>query len=475
MREACSVVHVENVYASGREKRPRGPRPTVATRASNGRNEIPSASSLERPRMVDLKGQAVAYFMHYHLQPSGSALIKSRGIPDEVMALRKSKYNDPMLENAISSLALAVFSQKQQYPPAAVEASVNYHQLLQVMRKTLPYLDNSSIDTCLVTTFLMSRYEDAIARPAGRNRFNYHSFSHHDGTSAALKAWKFDLSHNGRATDVIKHSRRGTIRSALIRNLAVPDWLQDGSTFGEYGLELDYDRVSVRIVNLRQKLTSLFSLFEASGSPAAYQIFDCTVDELDEEARSIDEALQGLASQIPNTWSYQCHTLPDQHQPWPSKGFYSPTIYSYADPAHAAIWNLYFATRMLVSSTRLRVLKLNSQSTTNISTIAHEHQKSESYSNIRGAARHLASSLPYCLQRLNIDVDYATVTVKQMRDEEIKPYVANQIIWPLSIAASLAEVEPQLSRWFRAELASLGRVVCAGMLECAETDQWFEL
>ena len=383
-----------------------------------------------------------------------------------------------MVDLAISSMALAVYSRTQQHPPAATDASIKYQQLLRIARVTIPTLDERNIDDCLLAIFFMSRYEDVIHRPSSLNSktpfaMSVQSFSHHDGALAILKIWKDRLSYSHPATDIIKQTRRGVIRSALLRNLALPEWMLKGSLFGENGLELDYDRIIVRIANVRHQLSTLLQQ-EASLQTTSHEPLISRAEELNKEARDIDKALEDWTAQIPSDWCYQRYTLIDPH-PWPRRHFYSSIIYSYSSPAYAVFWNHYFATRMLIDSTRLRVLEL---SRPNSDDFAHKQQL-ECFSHMKVMADNLASSVPFCLQRFKVADSpnslFCQSSITLTTNEEIKPYMAGLIVWPLTIASSLEGVDFRQKLWFKTELAHLGRIVGAGVLECAETDQWLKL
>ena len=53
-------------------------------------------------------------------------------------------------------------------------------------------------------------------------------------------------------------------------------------------------------------------------------------------------------------------------------------------------------------------------------------------------------------------------------DEEIKPYLARLISWPLLVASTVEGISTMRQRWFRQELSCLGRVTGDGLLECGE-------
>jgi len=117
----------------------------------------------------------------------------------------------------------------------------------------IPALDERNIDACLIAVFLMGRYEGATYRPGNLNSkksiTSLQSWSRHDGAMAILKVWNDKLSYNP-ATFIIKQTRRGLIKSCLLRNLPLPDWLLNCNRFGEHDVKLDYDCIAIRIVNL---------------------------------------------------------------------------------------------------------------------------------------------------------------------------------------------------------------------------------
>ena len=468
---ACSVVHIENPYASGRRKRPRGPRSIPAAELTGSLDVVP------QPPLVDLKTTALAYYMHYHFQTLKDATNISKGVADDFLSIWMSRAECPMIDLAVSSMALAVFSQTQQHPSAAIEASTKYQRLLQITHMTLFSLDEGNVDAYLLANFFMGRYEDTVHRPNHLNPrtsfiMTLQSCSHHDGALAILKTWKDHLSSSQPATDLIKHTRRGMIRSALMRNLALPEWMLEGASFGEHGLELEYDSIVVQTVNIRQRLSTL--LKAKTGTQRTSHELTSIAEDLNKEARDLDKALQDWTAHFPRTWRYQRHTLSIPH-PWPTRDFYSPVVCSYSSPAYAAVWNQYYAARMLVNSTRLKVLKL---SRPHFDDFACE-QRLECLSHMRVMANDLASSVPFCLEKLKVTEKPNSFSHKTSitlnTTEDIKPYLASLTVWPLTIASSLGDVDVDQRSWFRSELARVGRKIGARVLECAETDRWLEL
>ena len=461
---ASSVFHVENTYASGERKRPRGPRPSTIAKALESKTAI---NIVPRTSPADLKIQATMYFVRYHLPAFWGGVFANflpSWLPDN---------ETPMLDLAFSSMALAVFSRTQQHPTAALQASLYYHQLLQLTRASIISLSKTNIDACLIAVFFMSRYEDVMYRPNVERELPFprtlRSFSHHDGAKVLLRIWKSRLSRNTSVTEVIKHTRRGTIRSALLRTLPIPGWMLEGSTFGEYGLELEYDRIIVRIANIRQRLAMLLRV----NRQLCTHEHTFLIQRLAEEGRDVDETLQRWALRISSDISCRQHTLSDPH-PWPIRDFYAPTVYSYSSLKHSAMWTQYHATRMLILSTRLGILDLSGPNSDE-----SYAQHSEFMTSLNIAAKDLASSVPFCLNRFEVMNDFNPFThescITLNTKENIKPYMASLIIWPLSIASILSKVDIEPKTWFKSELARLGKVVGVGILESANTNHWLEI
>ena len=126
-----------------------------------------------------------------------------------------------MVNVAVPSMALTVFSRVQHHPRAAFEASVGYQQVLKTAHSAISKLaiSDRNIDACLLAVFLISRYEDATYRQASSgsvtsNESPLANFRHHDGAMALLEVW---------------HARRyraarpiSAIRSAFLRSLPIP-------------------------------------------------------------------------------------------------------------------------------------------------------------------------------------------------------------------------------------------------------------
>lgn len=421
-------------------------------------------SILQLP-VTDLKTRAISYFRHHHLRPFADCQDMSKTVYNDFLPMWTSRQDCTLLSLSGSCIALAIFSQTQRHPPAALAASLKYQKLLQTTQKTLLTLSEQSIELYLIAIFFMGRYEGAIYCSNSANS-RFRSFSHHAGALSILKIWKEQYSHLHPATDVIRHSRQGLIRSAVLRNAPLPNWMLDGTVFGEQGLDLEYNNIAIRIAEIRHKVARIL---KARGN--ALQLPDEStyiVDELENEAEDIDKALQEWSGHFPRSWSNRQHPLPDPY-PWPMRDFYSPVVSSYSSQARAAVWCNYYATRVLINSTRLKILELDQSSG------GADKRWLQALSHIKMMADNLASSIPFCLERFKViapDTSLKQPLISLNISEDVKPYLAMLIVWPLTLASSVCGVDQRQQRWFRSELSRLGRIVGYGIIECAETDEW---
>ncbi|KAL8951177.1 MAG: hypothetical protein Q9222_002837 [Ikaeria aurantiellina] len=369
-------------------------------------------------------------------------------------------------------MALAVYARTQQRSSAAVEASTQYQRLLQItqeeiMRTGVLKVEETFLDACLLVISLMNRYEGAVYSPDSTKTkpliTSLQSWSHHDGAIAILRIWYEKLSHRP-ATLTVKQTRRNLVKCSLLRNLRLPRWMVDGSRFGERGSELDYDRVISQTVDLHFECTTL----QQELHPAIVE-----AERLIMQIQKLDTALQGWITQISKGESYQRHVL-TLDGPWPKKLLFSPTVYEFPNPGHAALWSQFFATRLLLDGLRLKISMSIRKGSATSST--YEQQRQAWIDRLNTTAEHLASSVPYCLERFQVKRKPSSPSSESRitfnMNEVINPCLANLVVWPLTIASSLRELDIRLQLWFRSQLSSLGKIVGEGILECAESDQW---
>ncbi len=425
-----------------------------------------------------MKTRALTYYLNHHIRVVTDMPHVPGCLAESISEWKLSSKSSPMVDLALSALALLVYSRIQQQPEAATEAARNYYQILRMMQdhvKNLPSIED--FDTLLLTILLMGRYEGASHKPEDfemPEQFKQlRNWSHHDGAMAVLKIWNDKVDH-GTATYIIKQARRGLIRSAFLRSLPLPAWILDGTRFGEEGLELHYDRLEVGLVNLRNATACLEGESDSEASK---------IEDLNKQAQELDSALQDWVANIPGKYSYQSHTLPhsdsNNDRSWLSPHFYSLTIYSFTKPGHAAAWLQYFSTRMLIASTRLRILQSHHVKPA-YSDDVYTQQKLTTLATLNTAADNLSSTIPFPIGRFKLEnpktlddsKNKQPVLITINEKDAVEPYLANIVIWPLSIAAGLKGLERTHQLWFRTELAGLGRLVGDGIIESAEMENW---
>jgi hypothetical protein len=455
---ASFSIHIENKYASGKAKRPRGPR---------------SALRLYQPQN-DIESQAVAYYVYGHLQTLKDSPNLSQGLAECVLTWSATGTHCPMVDLALASVALAVFSRTQKHPVAGSTAASKYQQLLRLARTALSTTNEKSVDASLLTVFLMGRYEAVLVPKHHANSTNsfesLHTWSHHDGSLAILRIWH-DSPNRKTASSIIKHARRDVIRSCVLRALPVPEWLSNGEIFGETSRETHCDSLTVRIANL-YATTCLLE------NKSRHQLSKLIA--LNDEAQALHESLKDWANEISSSWSYQQHQVPTSG-PLPRLHFYSETVYSFLNAGVGAIWCHYFANRMFLSSICLRVLNLNH--TTQSFDLIYELQRLKYTNSIRNSSEKLAATIPFCLDKFKVSRNSSSEESQNSmsnqlilnNEEEIKPHLVMLVVWPLGLGSSLVEVESEKRQWFKTELAHLGRVSGSGVLECADNLEWASL
>ena len=367
-----------------------------------------------------------------------------------------------MVDLALSSMALAIFARAQNHAPAAMEASKSYCNALNIAQEkitglTKSALDECDIDSCLLAVSLMSRYELA-AHHFGVFDSSIQSCSHYGGAVAILKVWNNKLQKKT-PTFIIRHTRKELIKSAIIRGRRVPDWLLDGTRFGEQEDALAYDHIVARLSKLRFDFKCL------RNSHPQIEL----AQQLDAEAQELDDISQKWASLVPFTCSPVRHIITcSDGFPLPRKHFYSDVAYSYPKYGNSAAWCQYYAVRMLINSILLGILDMRREV---LMPCDYGRRRINCLAHVRAMGGSIAASIPFCLEKLRIQENCSDgqSSVTLITDENVKPHSASLLAWPLTIASTIAELDHGQRVWFTSELAALGKVIGDGILEGAET------
>ncbi len=377
-----------------------------------------------------------------------------------------------MVDLALSCMALTVYARTQSHPPAAIEASERFYRLLPLVQQRPSEVgacpvNEADVDACLLSVFLLGRHSSAThnpEEPVSKDSFkSMRGWSHRDGSMALLKVWHDDEAHQLPSV-IVKQTRRGLIKASLLRDLPLPDWFLDGESFGEHGLELGYDRLIVRIVNLHAR----FATMQLKGEMATPQ-----VEELNAEAQNLDEALQKWAAEIPTKFAPQPHILEVQGL-LPRRHFYSQKVHVFAKPGHVTLWSQYYAARMLLNSKLVKILGFTHPDRPFLLfTCAKQLQACIARSKEMG--ENLTANIPYLLECVKVDFSdspggQAVITLNET--SETKPYLADLVIWPISVASCVEGVDDKLRKWCKSELAAIGHIVGDGLLQRAASDDW---
>ena len=377
-----------------------------------------------------------------------------------------------MVDLALCCMALTVYSRTQRQPEAATEASERYWRLLPMVQQRLDELGNqpvhdADVDACLLAIFILGRQSSAMhdpSEPVPKHSPKWlQGWSHRDGSMALLKHWHYNRNHQHVST-IVKQTRRGLIRASLLRDLPLPDWLTDGEAFGEHGLELEYDRIIVRIVNLHAR----FAALQQEAEPTTPQL-----ELMNAEVQNLDEILQKWADGLPEECSSTQHILKAPRDS-PQLHFYSQKVNTYAKLSHAALWSQYFAARMLLNSKLLRILGLSRPDRPFlVFTYARQHQLCVAH--LKKMGESLAANLPFSLERVKVthnDSSGSQSSISLNTHRDIQPYLADLVIWPLSIAKCVEGIDDKLRQWFRSELVAAGEIIGDGLIQRAAIDDW---
>ncbi|KAJ3462667.1 hypothetical protein MRS44_007453 [Fusarium solani] len=439
------AIHIENQYAAGEKRRPRGPRSSLVPIHAN----------------VDLKTRARAYYVQNHFQVF-------QDMPDVALTWaeclhewRAQGKSSPIVDLAFSAVALSVFARFQNCRPAAAEASKSYLNLLRHMQNHIPRFSSGNpssdeIDEYLLGAHFMARYEafvqnhgdEADLEPLKEAKVWFHI----DGAAAILKIW-FNNRHRYNPTAIIRQTRRKLIKSCLLREQPLPRWLADGGVFGEREVALESDHLTIQFIDLHHKYLELKQSSQ-NGTLVAQQ-----VDSLVDDFRRLDQEIQGWSTRLPSKWSCTKHTLPETCD-YSQDDFYSSTIFICAKLGYTAVWNEYYAIRMLVSHTRLQILHLAPQ--------PNSAATLECLCQLGSSADSLASFVPFCLGRIRKSPKGSV----ELSSDPFKPYLASLVVWPMSLASGLHTLDPAQRQWFSLALARVSKSSSECLYAYAASDYW---
>ncbi|KAF2661870.1 hypothetical protein K491DRAFT_332870 [Lophiostoma macrostomum CBS 122681] len=452
-KQELFTIHSENNYANGKQKRPRGPRSSLVSLQ-------PSFS---------LAARAQAYYVQNHFQVFPDIPDVATTWSECFHEWKAAGKSSPIVDLSFSSLALSVFARSQKSTSAAVEASTSYAQLLREMQRHMLRVrrvdvDADEIDAYLLTVYFMARYESYLkqhteeAEPINSMKLWFHF----DGAAAILKMW-YNNRHRYIPTTIVKQSRRTLVKSSLLRGHE-PCWLKDGDIFGEKGIALEFDHLTIQAIGLNLRCSRRYQ------ESQRHSLDSSVLDALHQDARMLDKTIEDWSTQLPSKWAYRTHTLSGTHS-FPEDEFFSGTVLSCTTHGFAAVWTEYFAIRMLIVNSRLRILSLSCGQLGE----AFSQERSECIAQLNSFANSLASFVPSSLDRVRataVSASDHSIAPVEFVDEPLKAYLANLVVWPLSLASSLQEVDPGQRQWFRSRLSWISSSSSECLIAYAMSDYW---
>lgn len=442
------TVYDETSYASGESRRPRGPRTSL---------------TLLQP-YLDLISTAETYFLNYYMRGLADSPSVSACMSECLIAWHSAKRQSEMVDLAVSSIALAIYSQTQNHPRAASAACNKYCHLLRLAQQRIvrrqTRLEERDVDECLLTIILMALYETTMHQvviPGSDPRSSsQHSWSHHIGAMTVLKHWDNTFGNNAPSV-IIQQTRQGLIRSSLLRNCALPGWLLNGSRFGKQNCDVNFDSILCQAVNLRHS-------FKANHTSS-----DLQLQKLAKLAHKLDQACIVWADHVPTDWLFQVHDT-SKLSSIPEKLLFSSSVYTFTRQAYAAAWLQYLSTHILIISTYLSLAEtLNCKQP-----YSHVNETTRFTLDMRMGflARSFASTLPFALGRLHFEDVKTALSQGQSRrmiiinNDELQPSAALPTVWPLMVVSFIGGIDKDLQSWFRSQLQALANALGDGALKC---------
>lgn len=479
----------ENEYAIGKRKRPRGPnvkstsiipekRPAsksiapeivltsldavhsfeVSNNEANGLT-IPSAPA------ISLETQTLGYYSQYYVSlPAGITKI----VDSHLKHIFSCSFNsDPqsILGLAISSVSHATFGRARRNQLALEEGNRTYSRALIKINTALRSSSEAINDEVLLAVMLLSFYENSVLGdtagiPNQRlENMAAKSFAHHDGAIALLKIRRQLLQQSESSMDLDRLVRRQLIRSLLLRSMPVPSWLRDGSSFGEEGLGLRFDRAMIITAKLRHQAAGLPNMEAAE------------LKRRLTEAQSLDDTLIFWAKDLPSEDRYIVSKLQSGEHLESNSRILEDEIHIYRTVGHAGLWNRYRALRLLLNDITLRCLSTLPPLDDHLDDFTLEAFASLVDHKMQHTATDLCASIPYILGLVCPDLSssISTSTIKTTNPQSLKATVkagtASLLAWPLTIAMSVQYIPRKEREYLRARLLDVSAIIDDGVLE----------
>ena len=221
--------------------------------------------------------------------------------------------------------------------------------------------------------------------------------------------------------------------------------------YGENGPALEADLFLVRAASLRAR-----SLASVSSRDRTLPLNTTYLEEIEAEARDLNNALAAWFRSVPSEWKYQIsHTNIEVTS---TDMFYDNTVYNYTTPAHACIWNRCRAVGLIANSIRFEVIKsleITSQSPMRI------QQQDLCLHQLECLATDMCRSVPSFFNVPNLIKDATGLKSIKLgsgyfsSDCDIFPKLAGLLAWPLTVAVSTSAVPDPPKQWLRRKLKAV--------------------
>lgn len=226
---------------------------------------------------------------------------------------------------------------------------------------------------------------------------------------------------------------------------AVPEWLQDGVSYGEEGPVLSLDSLTVAAAAFRFKCRQLLS-----GVSSKVEIFS-RIDSLKGAAAKIQEldyAFEAWSQYIPPEW--KCSTYHPSMEMRAPENLFGSYFHSYTTLDHAATWIRYGAVYLIVLNIRIQLLSALADCVP--LEASTKSQLEASKNKISSVATDLCLSvLGFFKSHRNIydNSEFGVGEIITSTELEIEPQMTAIVAWPLMVAITIEYIDQPQKRWLQ--------------------------
>ncbi|KAJ5309209.1 hypothetical protein N7508_004588 [Penicillium antarcticum] len=371
---------------------------------------------------------------------------------------------DSSLRLAMTAYSNAVFGRSKGVRSALCLAEKAYMKTVEQTLEEMKTLSANKIYQVVLAMMLMGSYENVmfslrtpLSSPPDEvgSRF-WRSVCHEKGAAALLSVRR----ERGLAANVAleKVIRQKCLRLLILQGANMPDWLKDGTSWGEEGPELELDSLMIRVLILRHKSVALFREIDAAEPHTIEKAKTMAI-----EADALDRDLMEWPSTLPRNWNFEIAPAQLQSPPTTNAPAKFPR-HLYASVGLASVWNRHRALRLVTNRIHQRSL-LSLQSVLKSDSLSTNLRKCQE--NINALAGEMCGGVQFQVDPRSFTKDpQADIVEDSMTTLDVlHPGVAGSLAWPLTIAVSIESV-PHLERsWLKAALRAVARILGHTLLE----------